>query len=286
MNPPQTQDNNVDYADKPSLDTSRLVPVHDIRPLMRRMYPFYADTVTLDAGGIVTNQIPIASLFGEGKEAFPVIIPNRTPPVVISHMYYGKTGGVKLRFIMSGTESVAGLPAAIPLQIGFKFVPTNSYVYVNDAIIGASTIDNTSIYYNPTNASQFPVTFVDIPCEVTSTGERIYEFVIPNTSVYKYIGGPTKMGTYQSTDIDLSTEDMGNLVISIKNLSNSLPFTFNLVSYYGYTDETRLGFHSIAPVVERTTPSGDLLTSYIGTTNSPNGIPGIATNKFLYYTRL
>jgi hypothetical protein len=109
----------------------------------------------------------------------------------------------------------------------------------------------------------------------------IYEFVVPNTSLYKFIGGPEK---YSLLPNSLAISDIGNLVLFNKN-------AMMITTYFSFTDETRLGFHSIAPIFTPCIASGTTNKASVYTGSTGAGDASMATpitaipNSGMYYTK-
>lgn len=234
------------------------------------MYEFTEDT--LAAGAEFFRGIPIADLFGE------IGAQDRVIPQLLSRMYYGKVGGVKCRVIVNSGSNTSKLRPMI------TFLPPNMYVNSANSVISASLVAPAAV--NNFGVTALPLPYTDVPVELNS-GYQVFEFTIPNTNIYKYVGGPGKVGYYSNAVSvkDTSTSDMGSLNVSFFNDSGAA-FNLKYSFYYGLTDETRFGFHSLAPFVFRPVDAEGLLrTGYSGSFADSSKPPSATANKYLYYNR-
>lgn len=269
MNQPQddttliSSNNSINYS--PS-NQERLYSPIDIRPLIRRMYQ--GETSTIPAG---INTVDLAKLIGERM----LSTVDYTPLHLVNHMYYGRHVGLKMKLVVRGDAS-----ATVSNTLSIHYVPPQSNVDSSNGSIRKCNISPSSRFTpQPVMSSScgYPLPFAET-CVDTSEHVSIYEFVIPNTSLYKFIGGPEK---YTSGANVLAISDLGHLI-----LYNKLAVLVTV--YFSFTDETRLGFHTIAPVFSPCiiTSTTNKASVYIGRTGdtmatSISAIP----NSGMYYTK-
>jgi len=273
MNQPQKQETESDGKINLTTDT-RIQPLVDVRPLIRRLYPTEVVSVPLNTTQASAIAIVLNRYLGENTDRLA------TPSISISRMYYGKEAGIKMRVRMrmrSGT-----LPF---LNAKFYYVPPQYYPKID---VGAeSVLGGSSAAFNEgfvADYAQYPLNNVTV--HALDSYHYIYEFTIPNTSLFKFVGGPRKMlFVGPSPDYYLASADMGHLVITV---DSPVAAAVNMFLEASLTDETRLGFHSIAPVIIRktqaTTPVS-WLTSTTGSVNGSAAYPPVGLNGFVYATR-
>lgn len=272
MNQPQFQSYNAaGQVDQSSIKcNTRLLPNVDIRPLIRRLYKTTTYTTSVPSGETNKLLIPLSSFVGEN----PANI-NFTPIDLLSKMFYGKTVGFKFRLLLT------------PNQFNFKADGLNARVYYLPQGVGidanSNTITATSTnllsFANPNTTSvigEVPLTYIVSPAE-SSNGQIILEFSVPDTSFYKFMGSPNKFLDATSAPSLLSTADFGSLVFQITNTSaEKCNFTYEL--FVGLTDESRLGFHCIAPPFS----INKTHAFYLGSSTNPNATVPIIPNPFIY----
>lgn len=271
MNQPQKQVSENDGKIHLATDT-RIQPLVDIRPIIRRLYPTEALTLNVGPTAVQAATIRLNRYLGESSDF------TSTPAIAISRMYYGKEAGIKMRVRMrvkSGTLH--------SVNTKFYYVPPQMYPKVNvgsEAIVGAS-IATLNDGFKP-ETIEYPLT--NITVHAIDAFHYIYEFTIPNTSILKFIGGPRKMDySPPEKDYFLASSDMGYLMI-IVDTPNPTSLTMYLEA--ALTDESRLGFHCIAPVIERQNQGTNiLLTSATGAREGPASYPTLGPNGNVYLTR-
>jgi len=267
MNAPSNQKETV-HKFIPS-DDSRLVPILDVRPIIRRLYPSAILPYRGAAGESVGVTVQPSFDVGEAPSLC------NTPTAAICRMYYGKHAGLKYRIEFVSEE---GYPAE--LQVKIFFSPTTISACspfggtLGSALYSGGPTQGSG--YEETSQAQYPLNCIKIP---SSSGRLIYEFTIPNTSMFKFVGGPSKMNEV-STGYQYACEGLGEVFISLRSEKD---FKGNILVESALTDESRLGFHCIAPIVDWST-----IQSVTGAWANPNthvttvGNPAIAV---LYYTR-
>jgi len=278
MNKPQKQDDKVATSIELH-ENNRLLPLVDIRPLIRRTYRYIPSSQIVHAMQQTNVVIELEDLIGENLNLASDI--PASPCVVLSKMYYGKHVGLKMRV------TVKTLDGDYNPSIRINFVPPQYFTYMNniDTIIGAGLVTDNISGYSMENCV-YPLNYTSIPVPGSSNDSKIFEFIIPNVSPLKFIGGPLKMIRETLIHyVKTASSDLGNVLLSIRSTTDS---NYSITVEYSFTDETRLGFHCIAPIVERmhTNADPDIYdTPNVGTVNSLISQPKIELNPYLYYTK-
>jgi hypothetical protein len=238
----------------------RLFSPVDIRPIIRRMYQ--STTTTFSSGATVLD---LKEFIGEKIVPTPI-----TPMQIVSGMYYGKSAGLKVKIRTFGAVS-GGLT--------IFYVPPQCNVDTVNKVFRESEI-GTSPEFSPyilNNRAGYSFPFIEMSNEA-SYSATLYEFVIPNTSFYKFIGGPNKFTNFNDP-ADLSISSFGTLVVfSDQQIDASI--------FLGMTDESRLGFHCIAPIIEPVKSESGNNTIYKGAAGVDKTTdPPVIRPPFLYYAR-
>jgi len=278
MNEPQDQEELTEnkQEENPTYEFSdRLVPYKNIREIVRRMYKTDTFEVPIIAGkgGLV---IPLSYIVGEAPNPIDLM----SPLYATASMYYGKHVGFKFKLKMRNA-----------LSMTVRYIPQNFFINKGTSTIMGSfpniaNLPNAVDEFAPGPA--YPLPFQEVPIQAMSQvpsveNYALYEFVIPNTTIYKFIGGPDKLTN--TPDTGLSIADMGHLLLTINAPDDS---TEQIVVYTGLTDESRLGFHSIAPVIY---PAQNISTQVLDTLYSgnyfsgPSNQPSSIDNNIMYFTR-
>lgn len=282
MNAPQKQE--VTQATFIPMEDTRLNPIMDIRPLIRRMYPVGSIRTGLETGETRINIHPLNKFMGESTDL------STTPLGTISKMYYGKSMGFKFRLRI---QTDVGLSQAIGVKIAY--VPPNYFAsdrpidpaYTNDVTLRSCVPDSNYIPFLPFEQLQAPFNYVTLP--VSDSLTNVYEFIIPDSSFFKFVGGPTKMSQTKIPGVEFASEDAGHLVIVLTN-DDLNPLHVDYYLEVGATDESRFGFHCIAPFVVFSNNGLTSNTSYNGTwydlDEPPSVVYNQSDNRYLFYTRL
>jgi len=274
-NPSDQQQLLSSNSNEKEIYSNRIPPLVDIRPLIRRMQCGWVGTVDTDTVGTVNVNVDLSPLLVEAYDSFW-----RGSVEQIPAMFYGKHAGLKFKLKASPAAKI--LVTYVPPNIGV--LPANSTV--NNTLLRTypdlTFINHFTDYNNngafPLPVVEFPVTWQNTP----SSTQCEYEFSIPNASLYKYIGGPTKMGKTVVSN-ELAVGDLGYIVINTTGPPNT---KVDLALYYAYTDESRLGFQVIAPIIRRLTQgtNNNLVTPFRNFLSTAT--PSVTPNKFLYYSTL
>jgi len=277
MNEPQEQSHTtrVDTKLQNLTHMTRLMPSLDIRHFLRRMYKSQVYTSSLDPNNTVNTAVPLSTFLGENPSLW-----NYTPIETFSRMYYGKSPGFKFRCLISlyniNSESISDVDL---LSLRLYYIPQNLNALTNSKVV-ASALPNVNAVPSPLNPSDgTPLPFQIVSKESNST-HAIYEFSVPDTSFYKFMGGPNKFYNFDSnaTPINVAQSDFGSVLFQFSNLSREKIANFSFELFVGLTDETRFGYHAIAPpfVIFK---SG---ATYLGTNTASSDPAPSVLNPFIY----
>ena len=278
MNEPQEQHNTVTRDDKEDalFDMSRLMPTLDIRPLVRRMYKGLSEDLHVDRKSNVNYTLNLSGIVGEDPSTWAY-----TPIESISRMYYGKTLGFKVRMMCTIDPNEETSSTIQDLTCRVFYLPQDLGIVSTTRTV-TSALPNLNSFVSPMVASiigdpPLPLTIVS---RNTDTQTIVYEFVVPDTSFFKFLGGPDKFYNFSGSTAHpkLAISDFGNLVFQFSNTTNKV-ITFHVEMFFGLTDESRLGFHSIAPPVK----VAKYDAYYLGTDTVVHDPATATLNPFTYY---
>lgn len=230
MNQPQPQDGApVDESRHGVSD--RIHPIDHLRDIVRRMYytGIYAIGPSTTPKEVV---IPVDALIGAD---YPGTIQNlQTNPLIMSlAMFYGRQIGFKLRVVLI-SESDMG-------DVEFLYLPPQPIL----GRTGATTSQYYACKPYPTKISTHPLCRSESFVTNGQTYKKLtYECVIPNVSLAKF-NNVNMSGTYHQVSDNFYTQKYGDLIIS-----GVFPANTNALLYVGLTDESRVGFHCMAPAVQ------------------------------------
>lgn len=278
MNEPQEQNNTVTRDDKEEalFDMSRLMPTLDIRPLIRRMYKGLSEDLHVDRKSNINYTLNLSGIVGEDPTTWAY-----TPIESISRMYYGKTLGYKVRMMctVDPTEDTSSTIQDLTCRV--FYLPQDLGIISTTRTV-TSALPNLNSFVSPMVASiigdpPLPLTIVS---RNTDTQTIVYEFVVPDTSFFKFLGGPDKFYNFAGSTAypKLAISDFGSLVFQFSNTTNK-EIRFHIEMFFGLTDESRLGFHSIAPPVK----VAKYDAYYLGTDTVVNDPATATLNPFTYY---
>lgn len=277
MNEPQKQTHETREESKEQNlgHMSRLMPSLDIRHFLRRMYKSQVYNTIIEPGQTYNNALPLSSFLGENPAIW-----NYTPIETFSRMYYGKSVGFKFRCMVSiinvSEETIQDVDL---LNMRVYYVPQNLNALVNSKVI-VSAAPNVNAFASPfTQSDGIPLPFQILSKESTST-HMVYEFALPDTSFYKFMGGPNKFYSFDSnaTPTEVSQSDFGSVVLQFTNLSKSKVAAYTFELFMGLADESRFGYHTIAPPFQIFKTGG----TYLGNNTSTNNPPSTGLNAFIY----
>lgn len=277
MNEPQKQSSTNGYDTKyqSASHFDRLLPNLDVRPLIRRMYPFQqSDAIEIQPNGIFTEVVPLSVILGE----IPYLIssPMRATPIsIISRMYYGKTAGFKFQIRLQDFKLSEESTGISDMQLSFMYVPPNFTYEPTTSTVTGCTINPD--FVDPSVIPQYltPFPFQDIP-PIDGSNSRTFEFFIPDVTFYKFMGSPNKFLQVNGNFTNLSTMDFGNIFIRYTNANSNHSAFARRSIYVGLSDEARLGHHAMAsPFV--------ITKKYSPYYSAPGSLPLGVLPPYLYY---
>lgn len=239
---------------------NRLVPNYDIRPLIRRMHRVYAvEGIELNNVPVFTREIALSDLIAEsywGPSMYSNwkagLSPNNNIGL-LSSMYYGKTGaGFKIRLDFNFRTDVESISNAAS-WIECYYVPPTM------AVMPPLLLDVEPYALSRVNMLRFDEVAdnpPDVPraLNMTQTGPRVMsEFFIPDVSAFKFIGSPSKYFKTADGRLPSATSNLGSIVVRIRSPFRNVTtpasrLKLDFAVSAGLSDETRFGFHSIAPI--------------------------------------
>lgn len=272
MNTPQDQGiltSNHQTEDASESFSDRLVPYKNMRDIIRRMYKYTSYDIAITTGPLGTGtgliEIPLSSLIGEMRGV-------STPVSLVAGMYYGKSCGFKLRVKLRNSANLL-----------VRYVPQS--VFPNSSLnnFSPTQVDITNSVLNEefASGSTFPIPFLEIPVvKGYAKGDtQVYEFTVPNTSYYKFMGAPNKLtGTPSLTTLN----DFGSLFLSFETVNAIATLPVSVI--FGLTDESRLGMHFIAPIVYVPQKEGRFETLHSGSYGDMDMPPQAIDNPYMFFT--
>lgn len=277
MNEPQPQHNETRYDSKDAQlsHMTRLMPTLDIRHFLRRMYKSQVYTSELEPMNTVNTSIPLSSFLGESPNLW-----NYTPIETFSRMYYGKSVGFKFRCMISLVKTDQDTIDSIDsLSLRLYYVPQNLNALTGQKIV-SSALPNLNSIGSPIGTSfGTPLPFQIVGKESTSR-HVVYEFAVPDTSFYKFMGGPNKFYNFDSNlnTSELSQNDFGSVIFQFTNTAGQKVARYSFELFIGLTDESRFGYHTMAPpfLVFKTG------ATYLGSDASSNDTTPYVLNPYIY----
>lgn len=275
MNKPQKQQEDVPHKVHVSED-HRLIPLLDVRPIIRRLYPIFSRNVTIPSEGSVVDPVKLSDIAGFNNLY-------SSPAIAIAAMYYGMHAGLKirLRVFPYNIQQISNIAVKI------FYTPQEVFPYNFGSIVSlAATQPWDSQGYRQTKNFQFPLTNIEIPTTVDN--QKVYEFTVPNVSIFKFLGSPTKLSsTAAVTGFSPAVSDLGFLSVTFSTADTQEIKAFYTVEA-SFSDETRLGFHTISPLIYRKLVDVNSLldTAGMGSYENANLTPNPKTSKYLYFTRV
>lgn len=278
MNEPQDQSHVTrdDSKEEQLTHMTRLMPSVDIRHFIRRMYKSIVNNVQIDPSGASNSLLPLASILGELPNTW-----NYTPIETFSRMYYGKTVGFKFRIMITLDRIDQDTVSDID-QLDFRvyYIPQNMNALTGPKLI-ASALPNLLAVPSPISTASdcIPLPYTVIAKHTTRTS-KVFEFVLPDTSFYKFMGSPIKFYNFDGNSNPRipAQADFGSLIMQFTNLNRQATFSGVIETFVGLTDESRFGYHTMAP------PFSVFKTSslYLGNDASATATIPAAVNPFLY----
>lgn len=268
MNEPQKQNDTMDAHFVNTLNSTRMVPNVDLRPVFRRMYKTVSENIVVPHNGSVKLTLPLNALIGLNNKVLS------SPAFIASRMFYAKNVGFKFAIrIRTEKETLQGISASA------FYVTPNMVVNDTYGLVTANTI-NTAAYpgiYTPGQQTP-PVPLQFLPVQRTAE-DIVYEFVVPNTTYVKYVSSPEHFLKFGSMSLFPAIADCGSIILEFINRNTaSLDVVVEINMLTGFTDETRLGLHTVAsPFYISKSQS-----TYLGSGTNPIGLISSQVNPFIY----
>jgi len=256
---------------------NRLVPNYDIRPLIRRMYKVYqSQEINLNGVQTLTQEIALSNIIAESYATPGAYGPNISPLNnigLLAGMYYGKAStGFKINLEFQFFNNLQIYTVGEVDVQAFYVPPAVSSVIpdFNAPVAYTRNFPNLSRFNGLQGAFNSP----DVPRSLNVkrlNGNKFKtEFFIPDVSSFKFIGSPAKFFKFpHPLNYPSATSDLGSIVIRIRNYEqpNQIEVEHPRIAYsvnVGLSDETRFGFHSIAPIFVAKTGSQSTYKAFDG----------------------
>jgi hypothetical protein len=278
-------------------------PIVSVRDLIRRMQ--YVDTIPLNTGfGSDCTIIPLSGYLGQfqvDQDGNPY---TWNSCMAIQQMFYGKNIGLKMKLKLWGVSNA--IIRYIPPGIAYDDDREKIVKLISPANLLLSNGSDASGFVGGYNVVEEPQHFTVNPYSAVvatrsaysdQVATAIYEFVIPNVSIFDFYGSDFSRFTSDANEIGnyRPSGDFGSLLINLPSFTSDTvyPPICTASVYMGLTDETRLGFQVLAPIFSiptATLPTGTGLSSVqlVSRANlvdvSPQNV--YKTSTFAYYTNL
>lgn len=246
MNEPQIQDN-VTYDDNKANNLNnleRLMPTLDIRPLIRRMYKADSERFEIAKQASSNFQVNLSGIVGEDPSTWAF-----TPVEILSRMYYGKSVGFKFRIdctLINEGESNINLNS---LNMRATYLPQDLGIVSTTKTVTAA-VPNLNSFVQPLISSVlgYPPTPLTTNARQRTVSSVTFEFIVPDTSFFKFLGGPDKFRNFAGSAVlpKLAISDFGSVILQFVN-TGGFDMVFQMEMYVSLTDESRMGYHSMAP---------------------------------------
>ena len=227
LNTPQRQEGNVvDEGHKGVV--SRIHRIDSLRDFIRRMYYFGTFTAVAKE-----TTIPLATFLGGENPNQWGFTYSFNPLVLLGSMYYGRQVGFKLRLNFVGAGKINSMKV--------YYFPPKPVHYT----LGTKTLMYDSLPLTYLDVTKFPAPLIDVQALTynTASNTSTAEFVIPNATLTKFVSVNLKGKPFQDSE-RYYIQSHGSIVIYCD--SETLPA---IEIYCGLTDESRLGFQCMAPIV-------------------------------------
>lgn len=269
-------------------------PIVNIRDLVRRVQPSWLKTYSSadlsSSDGVVS--LAISDLLGvTSLPSSSTYYGSLSPVQIVRRLFLGMDGGVKLKVKLIGAPNaeVIYVPpgtymdkAATGILIGlatnpYSDVDTGVQSSIRRSLAYASFTDiyrrNVAPRQESANYRQEIVGAYSLspgPVANTYTGfESIFDLEIPNLNPCRFVGSTCIYDPSSQHTID-AVNDMGNIIISIKNVvdTTTTSTVFRPVQVQidiGFTDETRLGFQIKSANLLYPSVTSESMTTHIAT---------------------
>lgn len=281
MNEPQKQDDKVGES-QPGLFVNRLQRVDSVRDLIRRVYNVTKFSKILNPG-YNYFVFDIDEIYGEAPQS---VQPTWESPMrALARMYYGKFPSTKfqVRVVSFKNDDTARTDTVVS---SVYYLPQQQYVYAPEGLVyGLRTTETIASIVLSDQNIDFPVPYQNLPITWNQT-LFAHEFSVPNTSIFKFVGGPKKNNgvSYFDPDYKFATQDCGQLVFVMYNPYSS-EFPVEILLNAGASDECRFGFHSVAPDVRLPNDNSTMITYGLGSAGNKNSLPSVTIPGYINFTR-
>lgn len=223
-------------------------PNTSIRDYLRYMYPQATKTIQpTDVKNVVA--FDLATFFYTKT--------NASMFQALSSLYYGLSGGIKLKFKITGATSASAIfapPSSYCISGGYLKIYNMSNALPTDT---NSLIDFTSsMTYNPTGASYTApqIEMQDYTRPHNNAGSNVksrpgstfvLEMAIPNMNAFNFVGNAASWLSTKPVD---TVTDLGVVYINFDASTDGDNYAqVDIVPFIGLNDEARLGFQVYAP---------------------------------------
>lgn len=228
--------NNNEKTEEDHLRALDFKPMVSVRDYIRRMVPV---AVRVLPGNTPFTTFDLDLLFaGENSTV--------ATPTLMRGMFYGSTGGMKLKFRVVGSSLTT-----------LKYVPPDYYVkrlfspniYSSTAPWAHPQFEVREFLFNPSVGGPLPSStpYVETPLRTTEiqNGDAKqyiteHEIVVPNMTPFRFISND-----HFRNDINIGASAMGHVVMQFA--PQTVDQNFIITVYMGATDETRYGQHCFSP---------------------------------------
>jgi hypothetical protein len=242
---PACQDLLVEPKDiTPSVDDSLFRPLTSVRDLVRRFQANYISNNSFSTTSRLFT-LPLASFLQNilnansmGSNGF------------IPMMFYGQTGGIKLKVKAYGVSNMS--VKFIPPMLGYDKT-NNLFTKATPSGAALATSNLLDDYTNPGCLPTIEMSQTFTSGAIINNGADVsqtclFEFVIPNVNIFGFL-----VRNYVNSSSNVNspypiTQDLGDLVFNLP-ASTATSTVVNFVYYSACTDETRFGFHTHCPVL-------------------------------------
>lgn len=283
MNEPQKQ-NDKSEEREPNNYVNRLQRIDSVRDIIRRTYNVTKFSKVLSPG---YNYFifDIDPVYGEGPKMFGNLWDN--PMQAIARMYYGKFPSTRFQVRVLSYKNDDNTRTDTVVSSVY-YAPQQQYVYAPEGLTyGVRLTDALSTLVLGDQNIDFPLPYQNLPITWNPT-LFAHEFAVPNTSIFKFVGGPKKNSAIAFPDPEnrLATQDCGSLIFVLYNPYSS-EFPVEIFINAGASDECRFGFHAVAPYVRLPTVSSgsDMLTYGFGSAGNKASLPSTTASSYVNFTR-
>lgn len=281
MNEPQKQNDKV-QEESPREYVNRLQRIDSVRDLIRRVYPVSKFSRILKPGyNYITFDMD--EVYGEAPQSVSQKWSN--PMQIVSRMYYGKFPSTRFQLRLITFKDEGTEKGNESLISSIYYAPQQQYVYAPEGTVnGTRTTDLLAELVMNDETMDFPLPYQTIAVE-SSLNFYVHEFSVPNTSIFKFVGGPKKNAyTYLSPNAKFASQDCGCLIFVLNN-PYSYEVPIELLLSAGASDECRFGFHAVAPRIQLPSADPVYITYGLGSVGNPLALPSLDSSPYINFSR-